>query len=142
MAFLDAFTQLSNAQAVTTSAASTNVIDTLSELGGAIESGAWLRVGIQTSFTIPSAPTSSMQIQLQGADEVGFNTGAVTHAQTAAITGATLVAGYEPFVIKLPKDCKRWLRVYYIMGSTATAGNIDAHIVANVDSLITGVEGT
>lgn len=140
MAILDAFTQLSNAQAVTTSAASTNIIDLYSELGDAMEKGAWLRVGIQTAFTIPAAPSSTMTFTLMSADDTAFNTGAVTHVATSAIAGSTLVAGYEPLVIKLPKNMKRYVRLYYTMGSTATAGNVDAHILSDVDNLITDVE--
>lgn len=142
MAILDAFTQLSDAQAVTTSAASTNIIDLQSELGDALEPGAWLLTNVQTAFTIPTAPSSTMTITLMSAEDENFNTNAVTHVATSAIAGSTLVAGYQPLVEKLPKNVKRYLRVYYTMGSTATAGNIDAHIVTNVDSLITDVEGT
>lgn len=142
MAYLDAFTQLSDAQAVTTSAASTNIIDTLSELGDALERGAWLKTNVQTAFTIPAEPTSSMTITLMSAEDEDFNTNAVTHTATSAIAGSTLVAGYEPLVMKLPKNVKRYVRLYYTMGSTATAGNIDANIVLDVDSLITDVEGT
>jgi len=139
MAILDAFTQFSNAQAVTTSVASSNIIDTISELGDALESGVWLRVAVQTSFS----GGTSLQAQLQGADNAGFTTGAVTHVQSAAITTANLVAGREMLVVKLPKNCKRFLRVYYVhVGAVHTAGNVDAHIITNADSLITDVEGT
>ena len=141
MAILDAFLQLSNAQAVTTSAASTNILDTLSELGDALEKGAWLRVAVQTAFVIPDAPTNDItNVILMSADDTAFNTGAVTHVQTAAIDEAVAVAGKELLVIKLPKNMKRYIRLYYTMGSTATAGAIDAHILSDVDSLITDVE--
>jgi hypothetical protein len=139
MAILDAFKQFSDAQAITTSVASTNIIDTLSELGDAMESGAWLRVAVQTTF----AGGTSLQAQLQTADDTDFNVGAVTLVQSAAIDVANLVAGKEMLVVKLPKNCKRYLRVYYPhVGVVHTAGNVDAHIIMNVDSLITDVEGT
>lgn len=141
MAFLDAFTQLSNAQAVTTSAASTNILDTVSELGDALEKGAWLRVAVQTAFVIPDAPINDItNVILMSADSTDFNTGAVTHVQTAAFDESVAVAGKELLVVKLPKNMKRYVRLYYTMGSPATAGKIDAHIVSDVDSLITDVE--
>jgi len=139
MAILDAFTQLSNAQAVTTSVASTNIIDLYSELGDALEKGAWLRVGIQTSFTMSGA-TKTLQATLMSADDTAFNTGAVTHVASAAVASTTCVAGYELLCVKLPKNMKRYARVYYTCGDTASAGNIDAHIITDVDSLITDVE--
>ena len=142
MGMLDAFTQLSNAQAVTTSAASTNIIDTLSELGDALEKGVWLRVAVQTAFVIPDAPTNDItSVALQSADVAAF-TGAspTTHVASAAFDEAVAIAGKELLVIKLPKNVKRFIRLYYTMGSTATAGAIDAHIVSDVDSLITDVE--
>jgi hypothetical protein len=139
MAILDAFIQFSDAQAITTSVASTNIIDTLSELGDAMESGVWLKVAVQTTF----AGGTSLQAQLQTADDTDFNVGAVTLVQSAAINVADLVAGKEMLVVKLPKNCKRYLRVYYPhVGDVHTAGNVDAHVTTNVDSLITDVEGT
>lgn len=140
MAILDAFTQLSNAQAVTTTGASTNIIDLYSELGDAMEPGAWLRVAIQTTFTIAGSDTT-MQVQFQTGDDTNFG-GGVTLAQSVAIAKATLVAGYEVLVVKIPKNTKRYIRVYYILTGTASAGNVDAHILYNVDNLITDVEGT
>jgi hypothetical protein len=141
MAILDAFLTLSDAQAVTTSAASTNILDTKSELGDALEKGAWLRVAVQTAFVIPDAPTNDItNVILMSADDTAFNTGPVTHVQTAAFDESVAVAGKELLVVKLPKNVKRYVRLYYTMGSTATAGNIDAHILLDVDSLITDVE--
>jgi hypothetical protein len=139
MAILDAFLQLSDAQAVTTSAASTNIIDTKSELGDALEKGAWLRVAVQTSFTMAGA-TKTLQATFMSADDTAFNTGAVTHAATAALASTACTAGKELLVMKLPKNVKRYIRLYYTCGDTASAGKIDAHIVTDVDSLITDVE--
>lgn len=140
MAILDAFLEFSNAQAITTTVASTNVLDLHSKLGDALEPGAWLRVAVETTF----ASGTSLQAQLQTADTVDFTgTSAVTLVQSAAIAVADLVAGKEMLVVKLPKNCKRYLRVYYPhVGVVHTAGKVDAYIQNNVDSLITDVEGT
>jgi hypothetical protein len=139
MAILDAFLTLSDAQAVTTSAASTNILDTLSELGDALEKGAWLRVAVQTAFTMVGA-TMTLTTTLMSADDTAFNTGAVTHVATAALASTACTAGKELLVIKLPKNVKRYVRLYYTCGDTASAGAIDAHIALDVDSLITDVE--
>jgi len=141
MAILDAFTQLSNAQAITTSAASANVLDTLSELGDALNPGAWLRVAVQTTFNCNDS-TDAYVVQLQGADNVTFTTGAVTLVQSASFLEADLAEGKELLVVKLPKNLKRYLRVYYVgtLLDVTTAGKVDAHILDAVDSLITDVE--
>lgn len=136
MAFLDYNLQFSNAQAVTTTVASTNIVDTLAD-GNALEPGAWLRVVVQTTFS----GGTSLLAQLQTSDAEDFTGGATTLAASAAIVTATLVAGYEFLIVKIPKNVQRYLRVYYVhVGDVHTAGNVDAHIVANVDALVTDVD--
>lgn len=143
MAFLDAYLSLSSTQAVTTSAASTNVIDTLAS-AQAVEPGMWLRVAVTAAFTIPDAPLNDITaVQLQTSDDEDFeDSTTVTLAATSAIDEADATAGTELLVIKLPKNLKRYIRVYYVMGSTATAGNVDAYLTNNTDVLVTDVEGT
>lgn len=139
MAYVDAFITLANAQAVTTTGATTNIIDLYSELGDAIEPGMWVRVGVQTTMDFPST-NNTMQFQLQTSDDSGGLTG-VTLASTAALAEGVWVAGYEAMKIKLPIHTRRYLRGYFVCTGTATAGNIDVHLLKNVDSLITDVEG-
>lgn len=134
MALVDALLQLSDAQAITTTAASTNVIDMLAE-GQALEPGCWARFVVQTAFS----GGTNLQVQLQSGDSATMANG-VTLAQSAAIPDATLVAGYEALVVKIPKNCKRFIRGYYIDVGSHSAGKMDAHIVQNVDTLITDVE--
>jgi hypothetical protein len=137
MAILDAFLQFSNAQAVTTTGAATNILDTLA-VGQILEKGAWLRVAVQTAFVTGT----DLQVQLQTSPNSDFSTTATTLVQSAAIPVATLVAGYEMLVCKIPKNVKRYLRVYYVhTGAAHTAGNVDAHILQDVDVLLTDVEG-
>lgn len=118
----------SDAQALTTSAASTNVIDMgaddakvqafvekggeiMCQVGVALESGTSVKVGVQVD------------------DAVGFGT-AVTLLETAVILTATLVAGYRFRLGKIPAHLsKRYMRLYYTIDGTFDAGSIDAGIV-------------
>ena len=129
---LDKSLLLSDAQAVTTTAASTNVIDTGAE-GQAIEPGSWVYVNISTAFTIAGA-TKTVQAQLQTGTSATMADG-VTLATSAAVS--TVTAGSPIMKLKVPLGLKRYVRLYYTMGGTASAGNIDAFICNNVPFLIT-----
>ena len=136
---LDKSLVLSDAQALTTTAASTNIVDQLAE-GQAIEPGTWLYVNVQTAFVIAGAPeTSTITVQLHGSDNENM-LASYTLATSAAIEETALTAGASVLKIKLPLGLYRYLRVYYVLGGTASAGNMDAYLCQNVDNLITDNE--
>jgi len=130
---LDKSLLLSDAQAVTTTAASTNIIDTAAD-GQALEPGAWIYAAVSTAFVMTGSAAGSLITTLQTGDTVSMD---VTLATSATITEADLVAGKVIFKMKLPIGLKRYIRLYYTPLHTCTAGNIDAGILLNVPFLIT-----
>ena len=123
--FIDKALQVSNEQAVTSSAASTDVIDTgqtTPDLGAAD-----LYMVITTDEAATASGSATVTFSLQdSADNSSFADVAVT----AAIGKATLVAGYQ-HVIPLPTKLRRYLRAYYTVATgPLTAGKFSAQIVA------------
>ena len=122
---------LSNAQAVTASAASENIID-LTKAGDALAGAElYLEILVNTLVTADGAATVTFAIQT---DTVDTFASAVTLLATAAIGKASLVAGKEVLKVKLPIGLLQYLRVYYTVATgPLTAGKFDAFLVADVE---------
>lgn len=145
--FVDTQTELSDAQAVTATAISTNVIDLQAALGGGtnIANGntlldigqgedVYLVVATQTAITDVGSD-ATLTVTLESATDAGLTTGAVVHLSTPALAFATYAAaGSQILVAKLPiADYKRYLGVRYtVAAGPFTAGNIDAFITKDV----------
>lgn len=137
----DTQTRFSNAQAITASAASTNVIDLLAagipyghtgavtrDLGvNSDMSEADLLIQVVTTF----ATATSVKVAVQTDDNSSFSS-ATTILETEAIPIASLVAGYVFNIDEFPfLTRERYVRLYYtVAGSDATAGAITAGVVA------------
>jgi hypothetical protein len=130
---------LSDAQAITASAASTNIID-LGAAGTPYGAGSAVRrdIGIGTNIPIEIsvnttfATLTSLTVTLQLDDDVAFGS-PTSLAVGAAIPVATLVAGYRfTFPVEIPEGAnERYMRLLYtVTGSNATAGKVFAGIVA------------
>lgn len=126
----DKTTQFSDAQAVTASAASTDIVD-LGVAGRNVGSGEMipLFIGVNEDF----ATLTSLTVSVQTATDEAF-TSPITVVSTGAIAVADLVAGYHFAIERVPaKVLERYVRVYYtVAGSDATAGSINAGIVMGV----------
>lgn len=131
---LDYLTILSDAQAITTSAVSTNTIDSVAAGEAIAPFGAMVQFLIDT--TITSSQSISVTFDLQTATDSAF-TSPVTLASSGAISRATLVAGNVPYQTVIPTGCLRFLRAYYTSNGTIQAGKVDARIVIAGDSDIT-----
>lgn len=120
----DQTNKFSASQAITTTAASTNVID-LGVTGRDVGVGEMIPVwvGVDTDF----ATLTSLQVTLQTDDDEAFGT-AVDVIQTGAVPAADLVAGYQFSLNSVPKNVLgRYVRLNYtVAGSAATAGTITA----------------
>lgn len=137
----DIQTRFSSAQAITASAASTNVIDTLAAGTPFGHSGAITRdLGVNSDDAEPEldirvteafATATSVKVAYQTATDAAF-TSPTTVLETEAIPIATLVAGYKFNIDEIPfRSRERYHRVYYtVAGSNATAGKITAGFVA------------
>jgi hypothetical protein len=122
---IDKALQVSNEQAVTSSAASTDVIDTGQTTPDLGVADLYLVITTDEAATASGSATVTFSLQ-DSADNSSFADVAVT----AAIGKATLVAGYQ-HVIPLPTKLRRYLRAYYTVATgPLTAGKFSAQIVA------------
>ncbi|HYZ93033.1 MAG TPA: hypothetical protein VFA34_11695 [Actinomycetota bacterium] len=131
----------SEAQAITTTAASTNIIDRGApgtplgapttvprDLGKSM-------IPILCQVVETFATLTSLQVTLQADDDSAFGS-PTTVDITPAIAAATLVAGYKFPMLQLPPGItERYIRLNYtVAGSAATAGKITAGLVAAVQT--------
>lgn len=123
--FIDKTLQVSNEQAVTASAASTDVIDfgqANPDLG--ITDQCSMVITTDEAATASGSATVTFSVQ-DSADNSTFADVAVT----AAIGKATMVAGYQ-HVIPMPTKLRRYCRVYYAVATgPLTAGKFSAQVV-------------
>jgi hypothetical protein len=136
---IDTSRVFSNLQAVTTSAPSTNALD-LGATG--IPFGATvplvrnvghgepidLSVSVAATFTGLTSLQVSVQTSSDGVTWTSVDTG-------APVPAAQLVAGFQFHVPKVIQEANcRYLQLFYTVVGTATAGTINAAIVANRQS--------
>lgn len=130
--YIDKNLQVSNEQAVTASAASTDVID----FGQAnpnvgLDDRSNMVITVDESATAAGAATVTFSVQ-DSADNSTFADVAVT----AAIGKASLAAGQQ-VVIPMPTKLRRYCRVYYTVATgPLTAGKFSAQIVTGIQQNI------
>lgn len=125
----------SEAQAITTTARSTNVIDmvaTANDLG--VGEDLYIVITVDTSFTAAGAATLTITIETD--DNAAFSSAAVLQT-TQAIGKASLTAGMEPFYICVPVghivSWERYLSLNYTVATgPMTAGALSACIVKDI----------
>ncbi len=130
--------QFSNAQAITATAVSTNVVDLLAT-GTAFGHAAALKRDFGKGYDIPFLvqvvesfnTLTSLTVTLQGSTDEAF-TSPQTIWTSGAVPLATLVAGYRLPISELPEGTTfRYIRLSYtVAGSNPTLGKITAGIVA------------
>lgn len=134
--------EFSDDQAVTATALSTNVIDTLptntlsgpvntvTNLGGA---GALFLV-IQCTEAALAAGAATVQFSLESDSDAALSTSPTVHWQSAAIGKAALLAGTYVAVIPLPMgDVEKYLGVRYTVATgPLTAGKFNAFLTREV----------
>jgi hypothetical protein len=125
---IDKSLQVSDAQAVTASAASTDVIDTgVANRSIGTDTSLALSITVDESATASGAATVTFSLQ----DSADNSTFADVQA-SAAIGKADLTAGKQPVLFKLPHGLRRYVRVYYTVATgPLTAGKFSAQIVMN-----------
>lgn len=132
---LDKQLMFSEAQALTsTDAASTNVLD-LGALGygdsGNSPMEVFVRVG--TAF----ADGTSVLIKLQSATDAAFTTPVDSSVQETVLTAA-LTANAVVLKARLPYGLKRYVRLYYDVTGTFTAGKFTAGLILDRQAGIGG----
>lgn len=129
---------LSDDQAVTASAASTNLIDlgamgTVYGAAAALERdlgrGAPINFLIQATEAATAVGAATVQFAIEVDDNASFSSAKVV-AQSAAVGKADLIAGWQWNVQYLPKGIdERYMRVYYtVTTGPLTAGKFTAGI--------------
>ena len=136
--FIDKTLQVSNEQAVTATAASTDVIDfgqANPDVGMTDQCS--MVITTDEAATASGAATVTFSVQ-DSADNSTF----VDGAATAAIAEATLVAGYQ-HVIPMPTKLRRYCRVYYTVATgPLTAGKFSAQVVTGVQQNVAKPDST
>lgn len=125
---IDKFLQVSDAQAVTASAASTDVIDFgQANPNTGMDDRTSMVITVDEAATASGAATVTISVQ-DSADNSTFADVAVT----AAIGKASLTAGAQ-VVIPMPTKLRRYCRVYYTVATgPLTAGKFSAQVVAGI----------
>jgi predicted RecA/RadA family phage recombinase len=127
----DALLRLSDAQAVTTTAVSTNTID----LSQARDMGEG--ADLQVAFNVGTALTggTSVKFEVIIADNAALSSNVVVIGSSDAILTAALVAGYSTAVRLNPQIAslgKRYLGARYTVSGTYSAGTVTADIVETI----------
>ena len=123
--YIDKNLQVSNEQAVTATAASTDVIDFGQVTPDVGMSDTSMVITVDETATAAGAATVTFAVQ-DSADNATFADVAVS----TAIGKATLVAGYQ-HVIPMPTKLRRYCRVNYTVATgPLTAGKFSAQVVA------------
>lgn len=128
---VDQFLRVSTAQAVTTTAVSTDTVD----LSVARDIGAGN--DIYMYFTIPTAFAGGTSIQFQAicADNAALSTNATVIGSSAVIPLASLTAGARIAVRINPQVAsqgRRYLGANYVVVGTMSAGNVTADIADDI----------
>ena len=129
--YFDAENLFSKDQAVTVTAASTDIIDVQRKPNGRqkdIGPGHLIQLFITVSEAFKGL--TSLQVAFETSDAENFSP-ATTLIQTAAIPAAELAQGYTFPLTAVPDGCRRYIRLNYIVDGTATAGKITAGIVVD-----------
>jgi hypothetical protein len=121
---IDSKLVMSDKQAVTASAASTNVIDFgVANPGVADGKPVYVECTVDEAVTADGAGTVTFAVQ-DSADDSSF----ANIYTTAAIGKATLVKGYKVFRIALPAGTRRYVRCNYTVATgPLTAGKFTAY---------------
>lgn len=121
--YMDYYTLLGDAQAVTATAATTNYYN----YGAATDVAPGTR--LKLLFTVEEAfdNLTSLALALQTDDNTGFSSATTLASRTVLLAGLTVGTKVE---FMLPEGCEQYIRGYYtVTGSTPTAGKVTAQIV-------------
>ena len=132
---------LSDEQAVTATADSTNIIDLgagTDHKGNALIPGAgktgkmFLNITVDVTTTSAGATTADFELQ----DSADNSSWAATPIKISAVAKATLVAGYRVMRMPLPPNLRRYVKVIYTVAvANFTAGKFSASLDWNAEQL-------
>lgn len=124
---LDKQEAFSEAQAVTATAVSTNILDTGADHDAGI--GEEVTLVIRVDEAAAAAGAATVNFQIQTAVDAAFSS-PITVFDSGAIDKAALTLNSEQVKVKLPAGLKRYVRVNYVVGTgPLTAGKFSAFLV-------------
>lgn len=126
MAILDAELTFSDAQAFTATTESTNVVDLGVDRDIGVGEPVYFAVQINTAF----AGLTSLAVSLQTSDDNSTWTDLYT---SAAFATTSLTYGAQPVRVVVPSSTSRYLRAYYTVTGTGTAGALTASLLLGPD---------
>jgi len=130
---LDERNEFADATALSTAATGLALVGDVIDLGtdgvNDVE-GMYLVVTVDTAVTSAGSATVEFQLASDAQAAIAVDGSATVHAKSAAIPKATLVAGYQAFVVALPKgQYERYLGILQNVGTAAlTAGKVNAFL--------------
>jgi hypothetical protein len=125
--YLDNQTLLSDEQAITGDASSTNVID----FGANRDMGTGTPVKLLVQVAEDFDNLTSLNIKVETDDNSSFSS-ATTLAETGEVALASLVKGYVAALHALPLGTQRYMRLSYdVTGTAPTAGKLTAGVVGD-----------
>ncbi|HHU6634338.1 TPA: Bbp16 family capsid cement protein [Klebsiella pneumoniae] len=126
---LDQQALFSAAQAITATAASTNVIDT----GSNKDVGKYGDIPLLIQVVEGFNKLTSLTVTVQTDDNSAFSSAADVLSMTIPL--ASLVLGYKSPVITLPMKMERYIRLNYtVTGTAPTTGKVTAGITGGVQT--------
>lgn len=145
MAVLDSQVEFSDAQAVTGTTISSNVLDTAStQRAGSVSVGpnplidhglgdvpVWLVVSVNTTFV----GGTSLTVTMETADNAGLSVNSQVLIGSATFPLASLTAGTQLLAVPIPsKSYRRYVGPRYTVVGTMTAGALDAYLASSLNS--------
>lgn len=131
MSYIDRQLTVSDNQAVTASAVSTDAID-LSSTSPIRNVGVGRAMYMQFTVgtTVTSGGASTVTFEVIQADDAALTSNVTSLASSPAIAKAALTAGANPFTIALPNTSQRYIGARYTVGTAnLTAGTFTATLV-------------
>ena len=119
----------SDAQAITESAAGTNYVN--QGAAGDAYDAPWLVVKVNTAFT--SDDSGTVTVKLQTDSDSGFATELKNLFVSDTFDVDDLTAGAVLVKVRIPVGVLQYLRVYYTVENTFTAGAVDAFMAVDVN---------
>lgn len=126
--YIDKDLVFSDDQAVTVTAASTNIIDLGDDNSKVQALNSKGDVEVFAEVTTAFAAGTSMSVTLQSDDDVAFGSPTTVNA-SAAVATSSLVVGYQYKLGKLPRINEQYVRLYYTVVGTMSAGKIFSALV-------------
>lgn len=126
--YIDKQTLLSDEQAITVTAASTNIynmgnddskVQSLNDKGN---------VSVLCQVPVAFAGGTSLKVAFQTSDSSTFSSSTTIYESEAILTAA-LIQGYKFAISKLPRINAQYLRAYFTVDGTMSAGNIDVGLI-------------